>query len=286
MGEPSVLDDESTLSRIEVGKRLDALGSGAKPEPYSASRPKPTDDRATTTIPFTNHRGEPCPVEVFDAAPRQVKPTDDWCVDCGRQTPHAGMSDAVCEQCRAWRSGAPQTSIQQPELQALRDNLRATQERCTAMLMERRNGPGAIRAKRLTATAILPKRAHPTDSGLDLHADIDAPVHIMAGTTRLIPTGIAVAIPPGYEGQVRPRSGLAVRSSAAAFLGTIDSAYRGAVGVIMHAHGPHSITVKPGDRIGQLVIAPVVLADLVEVDVLDETERGESGFGSTGTGAR
>lgn len=262
------------------------------------------------------------PVSVFD----RPKPTDDWCSKCGEQgrihdngmctrcsvvetdaSVDFGWTDRCDHSAERRKPGCacdPSVVNIRHRMRWLQDqhrilphdvlyeirtayeNLTATQDRCNALLAERRNGPGAIRVKRLTSTAIIPKRAHDGDSGLDLHADIDAPVHIMAGTTRLIPTGISVAIPKGYEGQVRPRSGLAVKQSAAAFFGTVDSQYRGDVGVILHAHGPHSITVKPGDRIGQLCVCPIVLCDLVEVIHLDATDRGSSGFGSSGIGAK
>ena len=259
--------------------------------------PPPGSMFARTTV---DARGPVACTDLYDDAAKTTtvigayslpKPTDDWCRKCGQQ---AGDLDADghCLGCRVWTTPATVTVDATGFAAVITERDRAHKQvdelqcRLGSMLKERRNGPGAIRVKRLTATAIIPKRAHDGDSGLDLHADIDAPIHIMAGTTRLIPTGIAVAIPKGYEGQVRPRSGLAVKQSAAAFLGTIDSAYRGDVGVILHAHGPNSITVKPGDRIGQLVVAPVVLCDLVEVNDLDETGRGANGFGSSGVEAK
>lgn len=172
------------------------------------------------------------------------------------------------------------------EVAALRDNLTATQERCNNLLREKRNGPGAIRVKRLTATAKIPTRAHDGDSGLDLHADITTPLTIRAGDRAAISTGIAVSVPKGYEAQVRPRSGLARKHGVATFLGTIDAGYIGDIGVTLLNSGRESFTVRPGDRIAQLVVMPVVLCDLVEVDDLEETERGAAGFGSTGVGAK
>lgn len=136
-----------------------------------------------------------------------------------------------------------------------------------------------IRVKRTRAHVDIPKYAHPGDAGLDLCA---AEKHWVPplGTVR-IPTGIAVAIPEGYQGEVRPRSGLASKGIHV-ILGTIDSGYRGEIEVVLFNSTGDFYTVRWGDRIAQLVIMPVVRADLVEVDELDETERGTDGFGSTG----
>jgi len=100
----------------------------------------------------------------------------------------------------------------------------------------------------------------------------------------LIPTGIYIAIPEGFEGQVRPRSGLAIREGLTILNtpGTIDSDYRGEIKVIVYNTGEDTITINPGDRIAQLVISPIQKVELEEVQELDETERGEGGFGSTG----
>lgn len=145
-------------------------------------------------------------------------------------------------------------------------------------------GP-ALRVRRLTETARLPRYAKPGDSGLDLSADCRIPVQIPPGERRAFRTGIAVEIPPGYEGQVRPRSGLAREHGVATFFGTVDAGYRGDVGVTLQNHGDEPFTVEPGDRIAQLVIAPVARCEVVEVDVLGESERGAAGFGSTGLAA-
>lgn len=136
-----------------------------------------------------------------------------------------------------------------------------------------------IRVKRLHSDAILPKYAKPGDSGMDLHA-LEKEL-LEPGEVRAIRTGIALAIPEGYEGQVRPRSGLSC-DGAIAILGTIDSGYRGEIKIIVHNADAYSYLIRQGDRIAQLVIAPVATAELVEVDELDETERGSDGFGSTG----
>ena len=118
-------------------------------------------------------------------------------------------------------------------------------------------------------------------SGLDLHAAIAGPVIIRIGDRKLIPTGLAMEIPFGFEGQVRPRSGLALRHGVMAVLGTIDSDYRGEVGVLLFNAGP-SFQVMPGQRIAQLVIAPVVRVRVVDQLFLSPTARGTGGFGSTG----
>jgi dUTP pyrophosphatase len=120
-----------------------------------------------------------------------------------------------------------------------------------------------------------------------LHAALDAPLVLPPGERTLIPTGLALAIPPGYEGQVRPRSGLALRQGIALVNapGTIDADYRGEVGVIVINHGREPVTFAPGDRIAQLVIAPVTRVAFEEVAQLDATVRAGGGFGHTGRGA-
>jgi dUTP pyrophosphatase len=119
-------------------------------------------------------------------------------------------------------------------------------------------------------------------SGMDLAADIPDPVTLPPGGRGSFPTGIAVEIPEGYEGQVRPRSGLARKFGVATFFGTIDADYRGEIGVTLVNHGSEAVVIGPGDRIAQLVVAPVVRAELLEVAELTETVRGIQGFGSTG----
>lgn len=130
----------------------------------------------------------------------------------------------------------------------------------------------------------LPIYATPDSAGIDLIAAVDSDVVLQPGDRELIPTGIRLAIPKGYEGQVRPRSGLALRSgiSIVNSPGTIDSDYRGIVQVILINHGKEPFTIKRGDRIAQLVIAPVIRAELMESDSLPETSRNEGGFGHTG----
>jgi len=119
---------------------------------------------------------------------------------------------------------------------------------------------------------------------MDLHAALDAPIQVAPGAAVAVPTGLAMAIPRGYEGQVRPRSGLA-RKHAVTLTnspGTVDADFRGSVEVLLINHGREPFTIAHGDRIAQLVIAPVVQAQLEVVDELSTTERGSGGFGSTG----
>jgi dUTP pyrophosphatase len=120
--------------------------------------------------------------------------------------------------------------------------------------------------------------------GMDLCAAVSGPVTIDPREHCLLPTGFAVAIPPGYEGQVRPRSGLALRYGVTVLNapGTVDPDYRGELQVLLVNHGAHPFTVSRGDRIAQLVICPVAKAELTLVDALDDTPRGDGGYGSTG----
>ena len=122
-------------------------------------------------------------------------------------------------------------------------------------------------------------------AGMDLPAAVEHDVEIAPGARCLIPTGLAIALPPSYEAQIRPRSGLALRNgiSLVNSPGTIDAAYRGEVGVIVINHGDEPFTVTRGMRIAQMVVAPVTQAVWDEVSELPETERGAGGFGSTGT---
>lgn len=124
-------------------------------------------------------------------------------------------------------------------------------------------------------------------AGLDLQAAVDRNTFIMAGERKLIPTGLILAIPEGYEGQIRPRSGLALKEGITVLNspGTIDSDYRGEIGVILFNTGGVPFNIKPGDRIAQIVIAPVSrlsIQSIGQLDSLDETARGAGGFGSTG----
>lgn len=143
-----------------------------------------------------------------------------------------------------------------------------------------------LRIKRLRDQAVLPRYMTTGAAGMDLCAALNAPLRLAPGERSLVPTGLAMAIPPGYEGQVRPRSGLALRQGIGMVNapGTIDADYRGEIGVILINHGAETVTVEPGDRIAQLVIAPVQQVRLLAVDDLDDTDRGEGGFGHTGSG--
>ena len=130
----------------------------------------------------------------------------------------------------------------------------------------------------------LPKYQSELAAGLDLRADLDAPLSLTPLERTLVPTGLSLAIPPGFEGQVRPRSGLAAKPGLTVLNapGTIDADYRGEVKVLLVNLSSEAVTLQRGDRIAQLVVAPVTRATLVEVSELSETARGSAGFGSTG----
>ena len=132
----------------------------------------------------------------------------------------------------------------------------------------------------------LPRYESEAAAGMDLRAAIpeDAPIRLAPGARVLVPAGIRIALPDGYEAQVRPRSGLALKHGVTCLNapGTIDSDYRGEIGVILINHGSEPFTVTRGMRIAQLVVAPVVRAAWEETAALDGTERGEGGFGSSG----
>lgn len=152
--------------------------------------------------------------------------------------------------------------------------------------------PGAdlfmrVRIQRLPSARDLPlpNPASPGSAGMDLRAAVEDEVVIRPGERRLVPTGLVLEIPPGWEGQVRPRSGLALRHGVGVLNapGTIDSDYRGEVGVILVNHGEAPFSVQRGDRIAQLVIARVDAVEWVESESLEESDRGSGGFGSTGS---
>ncbi len=134
----------------------------------------------------------------------------------------------------------------------------------------------------------LPDYASALSAGMDLAAAVDAPLAIEIGGRALVPTGLRLALPPGYEAQVRPRSGLALDHGVTVLNapGTIDADYRGEIGVILANHGDAAFTVTRGMRIAQLVVAPVARAALEERAALPESARGDSGFGSTGLAAK
>ena len=140
-----------------------------------------------------------------------------------------------------------------------------------------------VRVLRDTANP-LPTYETADSAGMDLRAHLDEPVALAPGKRVLIPTGLRLEIPPGYEGQVRPRSGLALKRGLTVLNapGTIDADYRGDVGVILINLSQEEQRIEPGDRIAQLLFAPVVRAELAEVENLADSERGRGGFGSTG----
>ena len=142
-----------------------------------------------------------------------------------------------------------------------------------------------ILIKRLSKEVTLPKYETSGSSGMDLSANIDAKINIEPGKTAIIPTGLALSIPKGFEIQIRPRSGLAAKQKISVLNtpGTIDSDYRGEIKVILINLSQESFIVEKGLRIAQMVVCPVVQAQLKEVNDLNETGRGEGGFGSTGT---
>ncbi|ORJ63459.1 dUTP diphosphatase [Geothermobacter hydrogeniphilus] len=141
-----------------------------------------------------------------------------------------------------------------------------------------------VRCLRLHPDAVLPRYMTAGAAGMDLHAVIDGSLLLTPGERCLVRTGLALEIPPGFEGQVRPRSGLALRHglSMVNAPGTIDSDYRGEIGVLLINLGQESIRISSGDRIAQLVIAPVVRVELAEVAELNDSERADGGFGHTG----
>lgn len=140
-----------------------------------------------------------------------------------------------------------------------------------------------LKFKKLSPDAIIPAYAHPSDAGMDVRSMED--LVIPPGKRALVHTGLVMALPPMYEAQVRPRSGLALKHGITVLNtpGTIDAGYRGEVGVILANFGDGDFAVRKGDKIAQLVIAPVVQPDeIVEIEEIDETDRGAGGFGSTG----
>ena len=143
-----------------------------------------------------------------------------------------------------------------------------------------------VTLKRLAHNADLPLPAYETaqSAGMDLPAAIEDDLILAPGARALVPTGLAIALPDGYEAQIRPRSGLAARDGVTVLNtpGTVDADYRGEVKVILINLGDAPFTVSRGMRIAQMVIAPVTQARMVEADTLPETLRGEGGFGSTG----
>ena len=138
--------------------------------------------------------------------------------------------------------------------------------------------------KKLNPSVQLPEYKTKGASGMDLVAFLKNPVNVKSKTSSLIPTGISVAFSEKYEIQIRPRSGLAIKNNISVLNtpGTIDSDYRGEIKVIIYNHGEKDFIINNGDRIAQMILAPVIKMELEEIDNLSETIRGKGGFGSTG----
>lgn len=145
-----------------------------------------------------------------------------------------------------------------------------------------------LKIKTLPHFGELPLPAYETEhaAGMDIRAALSGDVVVRPGERLLVPTGLQMAIPVGYEAQIRPRSGLAIRHGITMLNtpGTIDADYRGEIRVIVINHGREDFIVRHGDRIAQLVVAPVVQVRPVKVDELPDSTRGHGGFGSTGVG--
>jgi dUTP pyrophosphatase len=179
----------------------------------------------------------------------------------------ADLEFPVCRNC-----GAQWMNDQQ--LDALSDSLE----------LQRVARLASLQVMKLHPEAIIPEYKTSGSSGLDLHARLDSPVLLCPKERHLIRTGLAFAIPTGFEGQVRPRSGMALNVGVTCINspGTIDSDYRGEVGAILINLGQENAIIRSGDRIAQFVICPIMVARLVEVDRLNDMLRGTGGFGSTG----
>ena len=146
------------------------------------------------------------------------------------------------------------------------------------------SGPVPVEFVRLDPRALPPERMTAGAAGFDLRACLDASIELAVGERILVPTGLSLAIPSGFEGQIRPRSGLALKQGLTIINapGTIDSDYRGAVGILMINLGQAMCRIAHGDRIAQLVIAPVPAVDFLERPEIPATDRGGGGFGHTG----
>lgn len=143
-----------------------------------------------------------------------------------------------------------------------------------------------IEFKKLPHAEDLPLPSYESEfaAGMDVRAAIAEPIELQPGQRKLIPTGLQMALPKGYEAQIRPRSGLAYRNGVTMLNtpGTIDADYRGELKVLAVNLGDEPFVIRHGDRLAQMVIAPVIQAEVSEVETLSETERGDGGFGSTG----
>jgi len=139
-----------------------------------------------------------------------------------------------------------------------------------------------LKVKRLTEDATLPSYAHPGDAGLDLFSCHDSVIE--PGKVSLVKTGLSIELPPDTEAQVRPKSGLAIKNNVTVLNtpGTIDEGYRGEVGIILINHGAIPFVIKKGMKIAQMVIKPIIRVRVSEVQTLQDSQRGEGGFGSTG----
>ena len=130
----------------------------------------------------------------------------------------------------------------------------------------------------------LPSYSTPLSAGMDIRANLEEPITLQPGERRLIPTGLFIALPEGYEAQIRPRSGLAIKHGITVLNspGTIDADYRGEVGIILINHSDTAFVIEDGERVGQMVVAQYSRVEWNETETLDETERGAGGFGHTG----
>ena len=130
----------------------------------------------------------------------------------------------------------------------------------------------------------LPSYSTPLSAGMDIRANLEEPITLQPGERRLIPTGLFIALPEGYEAQIRPRSGLAIKHGITVLNspGTIDADYRGEAGIILINHSDKAFVIEDGERVGQMVVAQYSRVEWNETDTLDETERGAGGFGHTG----
>jgi dUTP pyrophosphatase len=146
-----------------------------------------------------------------------------------------------------------------------------------------------VALRRLPHDEVLPVPQYMSEhaAGADLHAAVREQLTLLPGARALVPTGFTIALPPGYEAQIRPRSGLAIRAGVTCLNspGTIDADYRGELSVVLANFGSEAVVVRRGDRIAQIVVAPVSRAGFELVDELPPTSRGEGGFGSTGVSA-
>lgn len=165
-------------------------------------------------------------------------------------------------------------------LETIPASLIESEDTSSALVVDKSNL--VLKFKKLRRDAIVPEYARPGDSGLDLFACIDKSIALQPGERALVDTGIAIELPAGYEGQVRSKSGLAINHGLAVLTGTIDNPYRGNICVVLLNTSQATYTVQYGQKIAQLVVAPVAQVKLEEVEELSATIRNADGFGSTG----